>query len=46
MKRKMVLLGVLMVCSLLLVSFATDAAAQGKKVIGLSMVQRTAIGGP
>lgn len=40
MKSKMVLLGVLMVCSFLLVSFVTDAGAQGKKVIGLSMVQK------
>jgi len=41
MKGKMVLLGVLMVCSFLLVSFATDAVAQGKKlVVGLSMVQK------
>jgi len=41
MKSKMVLLGVLMVCSLLLASFAMDAGAQGKKVvIGASMVQK------
>jgi len=41
MKSKMVLLGVLMVCSLLLTSFAMDAGAQGKKlVIGASMVQK------
>ena len=48
MKSKMVWLGVLMVCSFLVASFAMDAAAQGKKiVIGASMVQRrTATGGP
>ena len=41
MKSKRVFWGVLMVCSLLLASFAMDAGAQGKKVvIGASLVQK------